>query len=554
MKRDGLDFQSAVESLKQRLSTNSAPTLPSLDCKDHELMEWVLNHYQASLEANVKACQYLEKRGLNDPELVRRFRLGFADRSLGKLIPAKAYKTGRVLRTRLTQLGILREKSGHEHLRGSLVIPVFKASGEVGELYGRKITQSLRAGTPNHLYLKGEHRGVFNREGMQVSEDLILCESLIDALTFWRHGYHNVTAIFGTSGLTNEIALAIRSHKNIKRLLIAYDRDIAGDKAARKHSEQFAKFGLQCFRIQFPVDQDANHFATHSDNPQKDLGDLIRRAVWTDKKNNKIAVTPPETKTPERQEQSKSISSLAENPPETRQEPDTKPTKTETSLRIDGQSIFVTFGERRYEVRGLEKNQSFDRLKVTIRVRHKDNFHMDAIDLYLYKQRKAFEIMASQELGLEQLILKKDLGKILFQLEDLQKQRLDEANQKQQKAIELSDAERQEALKLLNSPKLMQQILDDFEASGIVGEESNKLVGYLACTSRKLDKPLAVLIQSSSAAGKSSLLESILAFMPPEEVEKFSAMTGQSLYYMGDSDLQHKILAVIEEEGAEKAS
>ena len=47
-----------------------------------------------------------------------------------------------------------------------------------------------------------------------------------------------------------------------------------------------------------------------------------------------------------------------------------------------------------------------------------------------------------------------------------------------------------------------------------MGEETNKLVGYLAATSRKLEEPLAVVIQSSSAAGKSSVMEAVLAFMP----------------------------------------
>ncbi len=87
-----------------------------------------------------------------------------------------------------------------------------------------------------------------------------------------------------------------------------------------------------------------------------------------------------------------------------------------------------------------------------------------------------------------------------------------------------------------------------------MGEEQNKLLGYLAAVSRKLEEPLAVIIQSSSAAGKTSLMEAILAFMPEEERVKYSAMTGQSLFYMGETDLKHKILAIVEEQGAERAS
>ena len=77
----------------------------------------------------------------------------------------------------------------------------------------------------------------------------------------------------------------------------------------------------------------------------------------------------------------------------------------------------------------------------------------------------------------------------------------------------------------------------------MVGEETNKLVGYIAAVSRKLDEPLAVIIQSSTAAGKSSLMEAVLAFVPAEERVKYSAMTGQSLFYMGETELAHKVLA-----------
>ena len=101
---------------------------------------------------------------------------------------------------------------------------------------------------------------------------------------------------------------------------------------------------------------------------------------------------------------------------------------------------------------------------------------------------------------------------------------------------------------------MLDRILADFTRCGVVGEETNKLIGYLAATSRKLDAPLAVMVQSSSAAGKSSLMEAVLAFMPEEDKVQYSAMTGQSLFYMGAMDLKHKILALAEEEGAARAS
>ena len=72
--------------------------------------------------------------------------------------------------------------------------------------------------------------------------------------------------------------------------------------------------------------------------------------------------------------------------------------------------------------------------------------------------------------------------------------------------------------------------------------------------SRHLEAPLAVIVQSSSAAGKSSLMEAVLAFVPEEQRVQYSAMTGQSLFYMGETDLKHKVLAIVEEAGAHSAA
>ena len=106
----------------------------------------------------------------------------------------------------------------------------------------------------------------------------------------------------------------------------------------------------------------------------------------------------------------------------------------------------------------------------------------------------------------------------------------------------------------MRRPDLIDCIATDFSRSGIVGETTNALVGYLAAVSRKLDRPLALLIQSTSAAGKSSLLDAILRLVPEEDRVVYSAMTGQSLFYMGELNLKHKILAIAEEQGAARAS
>jgi len=182
-----------------------------------------------------------------------------------------------------------------------------------------------------------------------------------------------------------------------------------------------------------------------------------------------------------------------------------------------------------------------------------DAFHIDTLDLYNAKQRTHYIAQAAQETGLDERILKGDLGRVLLALEQLQDATIARVLQPEPQP-DMNDADRQAALALLKSPDLIARILSDFAACGLVGEETNKLVGYLAAVSRKLDRPLGVVIQSSSAAGKSSLMDAVLAFVPEEEKVKYSAMTGQSLFYMGETNLKHKALAIVEEEGASRAS
>jgi hypothetical protein len=93
--------------------------------------------------------------------------------------PEKTRVEGAALRGALQRIGVLRE-SGHEHFNGSLVIPVIAADGEVTEVYGRKLNDHLRPGTPKHLYLPGPHRGVQEKLADSVNHLLLVGFYLIN--------------------------------------------------------------------------------------------------------------------------------------------------------------------------------------------------------------------------------------------------------------------------------------------------------------------------------------------------------------------------------------
>jgi DNA primase catalytic core len=564
MHYDGVSFRQAVELLKSQSPTlyrsggpvkkSTVPRLPppvAFDADDKALFDQVLDYYGERLKENQPAVDYLKKRGLWHEEALKRFKIGFADRTLGLTLPHKNRKDGAEIRTRLQRLGIYRE-SGHEHFNGSLVFPIIDDSGAVSEIYGRKVG-SQKSGI-YHLYLPGPHRGIWNPDCLK-SPEIILTESVIDALTFWVNGFRNVTCIYGTEGFTDDHLEAFKRHKT-QKVYLAYDQDKAGDRAAERDASRLQSVGIECFRVRFPAGHDANEYALKVTPAQKSLGVLLNSAEWlgAGSKGQAVESKTEDSSSKDAPRASSSLVEIAANLAADAPEGGTAAKNKEVGLKPVGEDYTFDLGERSYRVRGLQKNGSLEVLKVNLRLSYGDRFHLDTLDFYRAKDREGFIRTAASETTLEPELIKRDMGKLLLALESLQEQRIREAMEPAATVPDMAAKEKEEALELLKSPDLLGRILTDFDACGIVGEATNKLTGYLACVSRKLDRPLAVIIQSTSAAGKSMLMESILALMPEEERVKYSAMTGQSLYYLGETNLKNKILAIVEEEGAEKAS
>ena len=660
MRAEGVSFRHAVELLRKDFPSlvaamaeaerpaKSAPKLPKVlarDATDEELLMRVMDYYHATLAESPEALAYLAARGLEHPELVAHFRLGFSNRTLGYRLPGRHVLEGETMRARLQTLGVMRE-SGHEHLSGSLVVPIFDTEGtRISGMYGRKITERLRAGTPLHLYLPGPHRGVWNERAACSSGEVVLCEALIDAMTFWCAGIRNVTAAYGVEGFTAEHRAALLRY-GVRRVYLAFDRDAAGDGAAEKLGRELNALGMETFRVIFPKGMDANEYARKVAPASKSLELVIRKAEWMGKGAERastpmrvldgafdVVASEPVVAVVDEVEASVvleptpslvALSSPADAPapvetwqaldvvcptcraprgvvcadvshaegreaaarnwippqPGTAEAPiDTvqaavasppaapaPPPATAAAAAVaalpdamtaaSGDEVTFCFGAVRWRVRGLSRNTSYEQIRVNVLVSSDADgtFFVDTLEMYTARQRASYLKQASTELGVPEATLRMQMGTLLRELEAKVDEQLKKLLAPQEKAPVMDDADREAALELLRDPKLCERIVADFERCGVVGEETNKLFGYVAAVSRKLEAPLAVVIQSSSAAGKSSLMDGILDFVPEEERIAYSAMTGQALYYLGEKDLRHKVLAVAEGEGAERAS
>ncbi|HLP99423.1 MAG TPA: CHC2 zinc finger domain-containing protein [Sideroxyarcus sp.] len=562
IKQRGVSFRHAVEMLKadpslaagsavplKRSTVRALPAPVALDADDQALLAQTVGYYHERLKECPEALAYLAARGLDHPRLVDTFKLGVADRTLGLRLPEKSRKDGAAIRQRLQRIGLLRE-SGHEHFNGSLVVPLFDEAGNAVEVYGRKLLDNLRPGTPKHLYLPGPHAGVFNLAGVQAAgqrepgeRDVILCEALIDAMTFWCAGFTNVTSAYGVEGFTDDLLQAFKAN-HIERVLIAYDRDEAGDRAADKLGAQLISEGFEVLRVLFPKGMDANEYARKMTPADKALGLVLRQAQW-------IGSGRPATEeaTPQPVPTSEPIA-----PPSLAAAPAAEPMPAELP-----DELHLDTGACAWRVRGWKKNASPEAMRVNVQVRRTGEpggYHMDTLDLYAARSRAAFVRQASIELGLGEDGVKRELGAVLLKLEALQDALMTHSREARTTASApvLSADDEAQALELLRAANLMQRVVDDLHALGVVGEDMNLMAAYLAAVSRKLDAPLAVLIQSSSAAGKSSLMDAVLQLIPEEDRIRYSAMTGQSLFYLGETNLQHKILAIAEEEGVRQAA
>ena len=584
---DGVSFRHAFDLLRQGSPAvftaqpmQKQSTVPKLPCPldaeadDATLFGQVVSYYHERLKQTPTARAYLASRGLDDDQLIEHFQIGFADRSLGLRLPEKNRMEGERLRSRLTQLGLWRE-SGHEHFNGCIVVPLRDEAGKAVSLYGRR----AQKGEMKHLYPPGPHRGLFNRECLQQPE-IILCEAVLDALTFWVNGFKNVTCLFGTEGFTDELWEAL---KHVQRVRIAYDADDAGDRAAQRDTERFRQHGIEVFRVKFPHGMDANEYACKVKPADKSLALLMNAAQWADARPP--AAPPPEPRKhvamvvdeltgeplpivdkesletgvgwapepfvpapyAEVQAQSSSLAAFVSSPP------DAAKKESAASLEQRGDAWFLDVEGREYRVAGLEKTVGTDALKIALRLRHGERFHLDQVDLCRDMERRRFVERAAEETGLTADLLKRDLGRLLLAVEQAQAELL-KPQAPTGHVVTLTPEEREAALTWLREPNLIGRLRAAFHQAGIIGEETNTLVAYLAGVSRKLERPLAIIIQSASAAGKTTLMDAVLSFFPEEDRVKYSAMTGQSLYYLGETNLKHKILAVVEEAGAEKAS
>ena len=466
-----------------------------------KLLSLVTEYYHAAFNQRKEGRDYLKKRGLVDPLLYSRFKIGYCAGNLRESMPEDDQRIAD-----LKQLGLLTE-DGQEFFTNCVIFSIPDYSGQIVNLYGRRI----RSGQVNHLYLPGPKQGVFNGAAIKTASQIILVESILDALALIQAGYPGAIPCYGSQGIPEDL-LSLLKESPEKSIFLCFDSDQAGRKAAGKAKAQLEEIGISSCRITLPDTHDPCSFLLEPGGK-----DILRRLL--------------------RQRGGQMNT-------ENKAEP--------TQIRHENGTLQIGFSDRIYELKGI--NHESTKCRVTVKVFHNgnpDRFHLDTIDLYSSRSRSVFARGVSELFNLRDVHVSAELLALIAPIEkykETNRQNPETENPK------MTEEEHKEAMALLKARDLFERILRDFESVGYTGEEINKLVGYLATVSRKLDEPISICIQSRSAAGKSALQDAVLNFVPPEDVVRYTCLTGQALFYKEADSLKHKILAIEEDAGAKNAN
>ena len=475
------------------------------DSSDSDVLDAVASAFSLFLGEAEKPNKWLSERDLLNEQTFEELGVGFAERRFGKLIPTRDGKLGTSIRDRLVRLGVSRE-NGRWHLAGSLTFPVLDASGCVSAIFGRRLGPGLPASIDKSPFAGDRNAfwGVCDLSKPSFAGTLVICSSMEDVLACRINGMTGVTWVRDAEHFDAIVPLILEA--GVRRLLYPGGEPF------------FAPVGVDTIRVHVPYGIGIWHYLKKSEFPKASLKELL---------NLQLNLLPPLEPEPEVEPVSDGV--VAENG-----------------------EIRFSFADRRYRVRGLEIDESWSSLKVNLRIDAGDRCHVDLVDFYSFKQRRKFVEDAAAETGEDDTTIKSDLGRILMRLEEL-RENLAEGTEGVENGAGMSEEERCEAMELLTDPNLLDRIVEDFRTCGLVGEDANALFGYVAAVSRKLDDPISVIIQSSSSAGKSALMEAIVEFIPPEERMHLTAMTAQSLYYVGRDALKHKTVSISESEGMQRA-
>ncbi|MGA7990281.1 MAG: toprim domain-containing protein [Thermoanaerobaculia bacterium] len=552
-KRLGGEVRNEIPPPRRRTNGNGAassrPTAatvmtPTSRAPRMELFSRVVEKLTSELAQQRPAQEYLEARGLRTRALWRAFKLGYSSGSIEDLAGTDESSGTRRL---LVELGIL-TTGGKERMKGRIVFPLVAFNQLPVGLYGRAIVETVE---PHHMFLPGPRRGLFNWNAARSKKEILVVESVIDALSLVEAGVGNAIPLYGVSGLTDDHKELVK-RCGVTSVVVALDADEAGKRAAPQILAAFEALGVKARAIEWP-EKDPNELLV-KEGPRKTreiVMKLLAPVAVSEAVNPLPLIAAPAVE-------------VAPVEPAVKEEKQTAAAAPEASSAHDqllGEVLTLTSGDRLWRVVWTE-GCSPSHLRATVRVRLGEAIDapsfLDALDLVSARARESFARRAASAPAATladeaRLSLQRALEGDLLKIADLGDERRRGIETRGAVSIAMTEEEKRQALTFLRDARLLDRIAEGIEALGYVGEDTNKKIGYLVSISRKLDAALSMVILSTSGSGKSGLAEALEAITPEEDLLAISRLSPQALYYMPKDALRRKFVSIEERAGSMEA-
>lgn len=208
--------------------------------------------------------------------------------------------------------------------------------------------------------------------------------------------------------------------------------------------------------------------------------------------------------------------------------------------------ISVLGGIKLNHLDSLRVTLSIKKVKSETKLRHN-------IDLYNDNQVEKLVRKVAERIEIGTSIVRRILQELTNELETYRLSQLDQEDANEFTIRELTSKELRAAEAFLKKDNLLQATNDLIGNSGVIGEETNRLLMYIIFTSRKSSNPLHCISLGSSGTGKTHLQSKVAELMPEHDIVDMTVLSENAFYYFNRTELQHKLILIEDMDGAENA-
>ncbi len=455
-------------------------------------MEQLVVNWRSALLENGEALGKLAARRIEKRTAFDDLELGLASVPDKSGMPSNIYQS-------LESFGLINEK-----LAGMVSVPLRKKDRRIANFYFVSLN-----GRDDAVLRQG---GVANLRAFAAFKKIVVVDTMADFFAYFQGVKENVVPLIQSQAMPEDIA-AMCTQFGTEELVLLNDSPYWP-----LMTEKLAGSGVKCFEIMLPEGMTVVKFL------EKNSGNRLIAHIEAEK--------------------AKQVKQAKEEAPAAKE-----------YLAVTEETGEIAFAaeDRRYRIRGFQRDGFEKIVQVSLEI---DGYAFpDKVDLSRSQSRQRFANIAAAEFELSPDTVRNDLAYIYKTLDRMQDERFKEKMGLTEKNVHIVTRDDEaKAIDRLTSRDILNEILiRDTERMGYVEEEVNKKLFYIAATSRMTGKPLSVLDISPPGTGKSFGLSTIMDFMPPEEVLKYSRLSPQALYYKQESELRGRVLYIEELVGMEES-